>query len=339
MPGVRKRGEEIREFIIANITDNSSIAALTAWQFDISLPAVYKHIDRLAADRQLIKKNGSYILNSKKNKYVYQNGKTLSEDAVWEKDIKKHFAGVSRNVGNIWVYGFLEMFNNAIEHSKGKEIRVIVYENKINISLSISDNGIGIFKNIKKKYNLIDEKDVFLELAKGKRTTDTKRHSGQGIFFTSKAFDDFLIISDGVTFNSKEESPVRNCNVQIDKIKFSTLVYMRIANNSSRILKDVFDKFSTESPGDFDKTIIPVRLANSNDLVSRSQARRILSGLELFKEVILDFNGIEYIGQAFADEIFRVFKNMHPDTEIIAQNTNTDTQNMINRAVNTKLSP
>jgi len=339
MPGVRKRGEEIREFIIANITDNSSIAALTAWQFDISLPAVYKHIDRLAADKQLIKKNGSYILNSKKYKYIYQNNKTLSEDAVWENDIKKHFANIPRNVGNIWVYGFLEMFNNAIEHSKGKEIRVIVYENKINTSLSISDNGIGIFKNIKKKYNLNDEKDVFLELSKGKRTTDTARHSGQGIFFTSKAFDDFLIISDGVTYDSKEESPVRNGIVKIEKIKFSTLVYMRIANNSSRILKDIFDKFSTESSGDFDKTIIPVRLANSNDLVSRSQARRILSGLELFKEVILDFNGIEYIGQAFADEIFRVFKYMHPDTEIIAQNTNADTQNMINRAINTKLSP
>ena len=112
---------------------------------------------------------------------------------------------------------------------------------------------------------------------------------------------------------------------------------MALANNSDKILKDVFDKFSTEIPGDFDRTVIPIRLVNSADLVSRSQARRILSGLELFKEVILDFNAIEYIGQAFADEIFRVFKNMNPYTVITAQNTNEEVLYMINRAINTKL--
>ena len=85
----------------------------------------------------------------------------------------------------------------------------------------------------------------------------------------------------------------------------------------------------------FDKTIVPVRLANTSDLVSRSQARRILSGLELFREVILDFKDVEYIGQAFADEIFRVFKKMNPNTLITAQNANAETQYMINRAVNT----
>jgi len=72
-------------------------------------------------------------------------------------------------------------------------------------------------------------------------------------------------------------------------------------------------------------------------LVSRSQARRVLSGLELFKEVILDFKDIEYIGQAFADEIFRVFPGMYPDTVITAQNANEEVKNMINRAINTKL--
>ena len=85
------------------------------------------------------------------------------------------------------------------------------------------------------------------------------------------------------------------------------------------------------------KAIVPVRLANSNDLISRSQARRLLNGLELFREVTLDFKDIEYIGQAFADEMFRVFPNMNPHTAIIAHNTNTEVQNMIYRAKNTKL--
>ncbi|MCL2442157.1 MAG: DUF4325 domain-containing protein [Treponema sp.] len=334
MPGVRKRGEEIREFILENITDNRNTAALTAERFSISLPAVYKHIDRLVSNKQLIKKAGLFVLKSIKYKYTYLINKTLREDTVWEKDIKKHFSGLPVNVWNIWVYGFMEMFNNAIDHSKGKKINVIIEENKLFTSVFIYDDGIGIFKNIMKSFDLFDEKDALLELAKGKRTTDNTRHSGQGIFFTSRVFDDFLITSNGINYNVNQ-----NKNVQIlnNKIKYSTMVYLRLAKNSNKILKNVFDQFSTEIPGDFDKTIIPVTLANSSDLVSRSQARRILSGLELFKDVTLDFNNVDYIGQAFADEIFRVFKNMYYNTIITAINTNNDTLNMINRALNTKL--
>ena len=333
MPGVRKRGEEIRDFILNNITENKNIAALASQRFGITLQAVYKHIDRLVIDNQLIKKAGQYVLQSIHYKYIYRNDGTLSEDAVWEKDIKKHFSGVAQNVRQIWVYGFLEIFNNAIEHSNGKKIHVTIDENKKFIVISISDDGIGIFKNIKTKFNLVDEKDALLELAKGKRTTDKARHSGQGIFFSSKVFDDFFIISNGITFNSNSG----NNQLTTGKSKYSTCVSMCLANNSGKKLKDVFDKFSTEAPGDFDKTIVPVCLANSSDLVSRSQARRVLSGLELFKDVILDFKDVEYIGQAFADEIFRVFPNINPHTSITAQNTNADVQNMINRAINTRL--
>ena len=85
------------------------------------------------------------------------------------------------------------------------------------------------------------------------------------------------------------------------------------------------------------KQIVTQRLHLMSPKKVASQARRILSGLELFKEVTLDFRDIEYIGQAFADEIFRVFINMNPNTVIKVQNTNTEIQNMINRAVNTKL--
>jgi len=333
MPGVRKRGEEIRDFILSNITESKNIAAVTSEKFGISLPAVYKHMDRLVSENQLIKKAGRFVIQSKRSKYVYSNDRTISEDAVWERDIKKHFSGVSENARHIWVYGFLEIFNNAIEHSRGRTIRVVMEENRIFTSIAISDDGIGIFNNLKTHFSLTDEKDALLELAKGKRTTNKTRHSGQGIFFVSKVFDDFLIISDGTTFSPKEDSG----RIKIDRHKFSTLVFMRLANSSGRKLKDVFDEFSTEIPGDFDKTVVPVHLANSGDLVSRSQARRVLSGLELFREVVLDFRKVEYIGQAFADEIFRVFPNMNPNTEITAQNANKEIQNMIFRAQNTRL--
>jgi hypothetical protein len=228
----------------------------------------------------------------------------------------------------------LEIFNNAIEHSNAEIIRVVINKNKIFTCLSVFDNGIGIFNNIKTKFKLIDEKDALLELAKGKRTTMKTRHSGQGIFFTSKAFDDFIIVSNGIQFSV---NPEMNSMLKTGRTKFSTMVNMRLANSSGKILKNIFDEYSTEIPGDFDKTIIPMRLANTSDMVSRSQARRILSGLELFKEVILDFKDIEYIGQAFADEIFRVFPNINPNTFVTPQNANDDILQMIHRAKNTRL--
>jgi anti-sigma regulatory factor (Ser/Thr protein kinase) len=334
MPGIRKRGEEIREFILTNVTGNKNIAALASERFDISLPAVYKHIDRLLTEKKIARKAGQYVLQSEQNKYTYKIDKTLSEDAVWEKDIKKHFSGVPDNIKRIWTYGFLEMFNNAIEHSKGKNIILEINQNKVFSGMFIFDDGIGIFKNIKNKLKLSDEKDAVFELAKGKRTTDKTRHSGQGIFFTSKAFDDFIIISKGITYAVNRQ---KDNNINTGRTKFSTLVYLYLENNSKKVLKEVFDRFSTEIPGDFDKTIVPINLASGDDLVSRSQARRILSGLELFKEVILDFKDIKSIGQAFADEIFRVFPNINPDTEIIAKNANDEVQYMINRAIFTKL--
>ncbi|AWB35747.1 STAS-like domain-containing protein [Orrella marina] len=45
------------------------------------------------------------------------------------------------------------------------------------------------------------------------------------------------------------------------------------------------------------------------------------------------FDGVESIGQAFADEIFRVFQNEHPEVSISAQNTNPDVDFMIKRAL------
>jgi len=67
--------------------------------------------------------------------------------------------------------------------------------------------------------------------------------------------------------------------------------------------------------------------------MSRSQAKRVVTRVEKFKTVMFDFTGIETIGQAFADEIFRVFANSHPEIELYPINANPDVQAMINRAL------
>lgn len=66
-------------------------------------------------------------------------------------------------------------------------------------------------------------------------------------------------------------------------------------------------------------------------LISRSIARRILSNIEKFKVIFLDFNRVKTIGQAFADEIFMVFENKHKKITILPINVNEKVKFMIKR--------
>jgi len=51
--------------------------------------------------------------------------------------------------------------------------------------------------------------------------------------------------------------------------------------------------------------------------------------------VILDFTGVNEIGQAFSDEIFRVYARNHPEVELLPINANEDVTRMIRRAQST----
>ncbi len=95
----------------------------------------------------------------------------------------------------------------------------------------------------------------------------------------------------------------------------------------------MFEKYSGKGFR-FNRTQIPVIVARVMDegLVSRSAARRLLSRLEGFDEVVLDFAGVKTVGQAFADEIFRVYANAHPGRQLFALNTVKAVKRMVERA-------
>lgn len=117
-------------------------------------------------------------------------------------------------------------------------------------------------------------------------------------------------------------------------VRKGTTVLMEIAVDTARTAKEVIDGFSGGPDDDaFAKTIVPVRLAKVGDetLVSRSQAKRLLQRVDRFRTVILDFEAVPRIGQAFADEIFRVFANEHPGVELTAVHAHPEVQQMIRR--------
>ncbi len=340
MTRVRARGEEIRRFILENVEKHpADISKKTAEHFKITRQAVNKHLQRLTAERSLSEsghtRSRSYrlspILEWRKD-YPIVPG--LAEDVVWTGDILPTIGEQPENVLDIWRYCFTEMFNNAIDHSTGTTIHVHVLRTAVDTEMSISDDGVGIFKKIQEALGLLDERHAILELCKGKLTTDPAKHTGEGIFFTSRMVDSFDILSGGVylghTFGKEEDWIMER-----DSFKNGTTVFLKLSNHTSRTLKKVYDLYAPGSDDyGFNKTVVPVRLAQyGNDkLISRSQAKRLLARVELFKIVMFDFTDVPTIGQAFADEIFRVFANEHPSIQLIPIKASSEVKRMIERA-------
>ena len=242
------------------------------------------------------------------------------------------FKAAPEHVQSILRYAFSEMLNNAIEHSRSKAIEIELIDTGKTIRFIVNDHGIGVFRNVMKKRGLKSEFEAMQDLLKGKTTTAPKAHSGEGIFFTSKSADRFVLES----FERRMVVDNLIHDVFFEEHKPSkrgTRVIFSIAKNSERHLIDVFKKFQSDLDEQaFDRTEIHVRLFIMGTVyVSRSQARRILTGLEKFKSVILDFDRVPSVGQAFADEIFRVFKIKHPQITITPVNMNEAVQFMIGR--------
>lgn len=259
----------------------------------------------------------------------------LEEHVVWEQDFKPYFS-LSPNVQNIISHGFTEMVNNAIDHSAGQSVFVWSSQDENLFVLVISDDGVGIFAKIAAALQLPDMRLALFELSKGKLTTDPSKHTGEGVFFTSRMFDSFEISANGLHFNHRDDSPNDWLREAKGVFPEGTAVFMRIALKSERNTSDVYAQF-TNAPEDFDfsKTVVPMRLAKFGEeqLVSRSQAKRLIARFDRFKTVILDFDGLQEIGQAFADELFRVYGSSHPDVELLPKNMTAQVERMWLRAV------
>ncbi len=271
-------------------------------------------------------------------KKQYTN-KSLEEHRVFLEieDKLPQLKDLPENVRSIFTFAFSEMFNNAIEHSGSKIISVEVTMRDKLLSFIVNDAGVGVFRNIMKKKNLKSEIEAIQDLLKGKTTTMPKSHSGEGIFFTSKAGDKFALDSFGQMLsidNLAGDISARAASA----IKRGTRVVFKISADSDRHLNDVFKKYTnlnSESDYGFDKTEIRVRLFTSGGVhISRSQARRILEGLDKFKVIMFDYENVPLVGQAFADEIYRVFQERHPDIHLENENMSEGVRFMVERARN-----
>lgn len=297
--------------------------------FSVNQNTIHTYINELV-DQNVIKrtKRGQYELV--KTVYEYdlkrENGDLDTDIYAYSRCLEEHLSHLGSNVQAIWSYTFSEMVNNVMDHSQASEAKIVVEQDYLNTNVIIADNGIGIFEKIKEYFRFSSLDEAICELFKGKLTTDSLNHSGEGIFFSSKMMDDFFIVSSGKIFTNNKYDNSKIIDLAAANTG-GTCVIMSLSNFTHKNPQEVFDLYADTDDG-FVKTRIPMKNIFDTSPVSRSQAKRICNRLEKFKEVIIDFDKVQWMGQGFAHQLFVVFTQAHPDIQIVPINMNEDVTKM-----------
>jgi len=310
----------------------------------ISRQAANKAMQALMLQSRVLKsgetRGASYRLAGKKtDKAAFSRRyplKGLREDMVFQdSDLALGLRGrVARNVYEIISYATSEMVNNAIDHSGSGECHFAAEVDQAKFRFVVRDRGIGLFRSIVDKFGLDSETQAVGELLKGKTTTMPQRHSGEGIFFTSKAADRAAFRSHSLCLIA--DNIVKDVFLEKRKFLSGTEVLFEISTHSPRKISRVFARYAPEDYGyKFQRTSVNVKLFGS-EYVSRSEAKRLMTGLDKYREIVLDFKDVRSVGQGFADEVFRVFGSRYPGSAVTTENANKAVAAMIKHVVDNR---
>lgn len=243
----------------------------------------------------------------------------LQEDLPWQRDFAPFF-DLQPNVARIAQHAFGELLNNAVDHSGGSQVTVSLRQTALHLQLLVSDDGRGVFDCIQQHFDIADPALAMLELSKGKLSSQPDRHSGRGLYVTSRLADVFDLHANERAFQYRGWDR-RRWHAGKPMPRQGTSVFFAIALDSLRTLDEVLRSTSTDGAGyAFDATQVPLRLLASGanvGLESRAQARRVVARLQRFRRAELDFEGFDDIGHGFADELFRVFPREHPGVTLV----------------------
>ncbi|MEM6733169.1 MAG: STAS-like domain-containing protein [Myxococcota bacterium] len=202
------------------------------------------------------------------------------------------------------------MANNAIDHSSGQTLDVHASLVGRSLHVTLEDDGVGAFERVRSDLHLANHLEALQELSKGKTTTAPNAHTGEGLFFTSKAVEHFRLESGELAWivdRAVNDVAVAKLNEEVQ----GTRIVLEVDLNSTRTLESVFDAYTEDF--EFSKTQVVIKLFEVGvRFISRSEAKRLMQNLDRFRHVVLDFKGVEAIGQGFADEVFRVWATAHP---------------------------
>ena len=258
----------------------------------------------------------------------------LQEDRAWK--------AVADDIGRIrpldeegrrsLSYAAAEMINNAIDHSRGKTVEVsAAFESAGATVVTVRDDGVGVFARLQAHFGFPSAHEAIVQLEKGRLTSDPANHSGQGLFFSSKAVSQFRLESQGTAWIV--DNLVNDSAIGTSPVKKGTQVVLTVVRGRTPQLADVFAAYTDEETLEFARTRSTIKLGTLGKLlVSRSEAKRITERLAEFRHAVLDFSGVDVVGQGFCDQIFRVFARQHPEVTLEPVGMNDAVAFMVGRA-------
>ncbi|MBR2431809.1 MAG: winged helix-turn-helix transcriptional regulator, partial [Clostridia bacterium] len=271
-----EKKSSIRMYILEKIEQGTEgLSRYVAESLGISTNTVHSYLGELQEEGIIRKsRRGCYELTENRYEYLLKRsrGELEHDTYAYEEYLYPLISHLPENIEHIWSYGISEMVNNVIDHSGAESLVLSISQNYLSTRVILADNGVGIFKKIKEHFSLASLDEAICELFKGKLTTDAENHSGEGIFFTSKMMDTFLIVSDGKIFAVDKYDA--DAVADIDMNPGGTCVYMSLSNFANRNAAEVFNRYSNEDGG-FSKTRILLKNIFDKAPISRSQAKRV----------------------------------------------------------------
>ena len=145
-------------------------------------------------------------------------------------------------------------------------------------------------------------------------------------------FDSFKIESNGMFLDYDYQKKRYNSGESAQKK--GTRMHFKISPFSKRSCQEIFKKIFDIS----NKTIsIPINLlmiCENDQINSRNQARSILKNIDGNKRINFDFNNVNLIGPAFADELIRKIKKVDAGIKIKWTNSNETIDVMMSHSLN-----
>src|SRR3989344_7657364 len=150
-----------------------------AEKLGISRQYAQRVLRELVEEERLVKlgstRSASYVLPQFADTVTWKYTKRFRNKNLAEHTVLEDIEGRSQfrqslpeNVRSILEFAFSEMLNNAIEHSRSQNIQIEVEKREKNLTFTVNDFGIGVFRNIMRKRKLKSELEAIQDLLKGK---------------------------------------------------------------------------------------------------------------------------------------------------------------------------
>ena len=336
-----KSSDQIKKFILDNLTlHQRDIIHTAVRKFGISRQAILRHMNTLIADKQI-------IAHGKTRDRIYELrpqvnfSKTIDIDSVFlpkvfiKDHILPHLSSLSKNVHEICEFSISAILNNIVDHADANSLYYKLYLTHKDVHIIISDNGKGMFGHIQSLLKLKNTQIAAVEVAKGHVTTDPDHHSGDELNTVIHLFDKVTIDASGksLTFINETQDWLIDHSTQ----QQGTRIHLQIKSDSRRTCQEIFQVLFN---GEHRSVRIPINLLKvpGDELVnSREQAQSILRNISDLKTIEFDFNNIDLIGPAFADELVRKTKAKNQVADIKWINSNEMVDVLMSRAL-TRLS-